>query len=108
MNRNGFNLTLLYLRIGCQKSIVRTFAKLAGGDTALDLYFLFVGIGLLFVIDVPAKRDPELVDEIETGLCFRISRREVTLFVLLENRNKFFDALEGFIERLWDSHYATL
>ncbi len=103
-----FNVKAHIPEVGRQKSIVHTFSKLARGDTALDLYFLFIRIGLLLVIDVPTERNPKLVDEIETGLRFGISRQEVTLFVLLENGNKFFDAGEGFIEGLWDSHCATL
>src|SRR2546425_4670075 len=48
-------------KVGSKKRVVRALSPFAGGDTALNLYFLFVRIGLLFVVNVPAEGNPELV-----------------------------------------------
>jgi len=62
-------------KVGGKKRVVRALSPFAGGDAALNLYFLFVWIGLLFVVNIPAEGNPELVDKIQPGLGFGIAGR---------------------------------
>ena len=54
----------------------------------LDPDFLLIRVCLPFVIDIPANRDPELINEILAGVCFGKRSRTIIPFVSSERSNQ--------------------
>src|SRR5882724_9218859 len=72
-------------KIGREKSIIGALAPFAGCHTTFNFNFLLVRIGLCFVVDVPAQRDPKLIDEVFARVRLIVTSAQVKLLVLLEN-----------------------
>ncbi|HEX8650831.1 MAG TPA: hypothetical protein VF708_08310 [Pyrinomonadaceae bacterium] len=96
----GLNKEPHIAEIRCEESVVCLFPSPFDLDTALDLDFALVGIGLLFMIYVPAERNPEFIYEVFTHILFRIGGRKIRLLVLLEISDEMAHTLKGCIKIL--------
>jgi len=70
----------------------------ANNDRWLDLDFLFIGVLLDVMVDVPTEGDEELADEVLAGLGLRVIRSQVGVLVRLESPNEFLNRFERCFE----------
>jgi hypothetical protein len=99
----SFNEETHVAKIRREESIIRFLDSALHIDVALNFYFLLVRVSLVFVIYVPAKRHPKLINKVLTHILLRVGVREVCLFMFLKVRNKFANARQRYIE-FWLCH----
>ena len=93
----GWTLSLdeetLLAKVGREeKCVIGLFDALGDRDISLDLYFLFVWIGLVVVLYVPSERDEKFVDEIRPRRALVIVR--LVIFVVIVRKRLY--ELENF------------